>query len=87
MVNKHRRKTTGPGPELTNLIGKVALDEASVPVGSVPVYGAAARARSNRGGVLNMQEADLFDELEAHAAAGVDFLAPNKIPASRTESE
>jgi len=53
---------------------KMVLDEASVPVGSVPVYGAAARARNSRGGVLNMVEGDLFDELETHAAAGVDFL-------------
>ncbi len=53
---------------------QMVLNNAPVPVGSVPVYGAAVRARIKRGGVLNMVEADLFDEIEKHAAAGVDFL-------------
>ncbi len=53
---------------------QMVLDHAPVPVGSVPIYGAAVRARSKRGGVLKMLEEDLFAEIEKHAALGVDFL-------------
>lgn len=53
---------------------KMVLDNSPVPVGSVPVYGAAVLARVNRGGVLKMEEDDLFDTIEEHAASGVDFL-------------
>lgn len=61
------------GGDLENTL-KMVLENSPLPVGSVPVYGAAVRARINRGGVLNMVESDLFDEIEEHAAAGVDFL-------------
>ncbi len=61
------------GGDLPGML-EMVLETAPVPVGTVPIYGAAVRARVNRGGVLKMSEADLFQEIEQHAAAGVDFL-------------
>ncbi|HHU75823.1 MAG TPA: phosphomethylpyrimidine synthase, partial [Firmicutes bacterium] len=55
-------------------IRSMVLDLCPVPVGTVPIYEAASRARSLHGGVLKMKEEDLFHVIEEHAAEGVDFL-------------
>jgi phosphomethylpyrimidine synthase len=55
-------------------IRSMVLELSSVPVGTVPIYGAAVKARLSSGAVLKMTEDDLFSEIEEHAAGGVDFL-------------
>lgn len=55
-------------------IRAMILEHSSVPVGTVPIYEAAVRARLTDGGVLKMKEEDLFAVIEEHAADGVDFM-------------
>ena len=55
-------------------IRSMVLDLCPVPVGTVPIYEAAAKARVSYGGVLKMKEEDLFTVIEEHAAEGVDFI-------------
>jgi len=55
-------------------IRSMVLNMSGVPVGTVPIYEAAVRARFSYGGVLKMKEEDLFNVIEEHAAAGVDFM-------------
>jgi len=45
------------------------------PVGTLPLYQALAEAGRKYGSSIHMQVEDLFDVIERHAAAGVDFLA------------
>lgn len=45
------------------------------PVGTLPLYQAMAEAGRKYGSSVNMRDEDLFDVIERHAAAGVDFLA------------
>lgn len=45
------------------------------PVGTLPLYQAMAEAGRKYGSSVHMQVEDLFDVIERHAAAGVDFLA------------
>ncbi|HHW39919.1 MAG TPA: phosphomethylpyrimidine synthase ThiC [Syntrophomonadaceae bacterium] len=45
------------------------------PVGTLPLYQALAEAGRKYGSSVHMQVEDLFDAIERHAAAGVDFLA------------
>ena len=52
----------------------MVLDCCPVPVGTVPIYEAAVKARFSYGGVLKMKEEDLFTVIEEHAAEGVDFI-------------
>lgn len=55
-------------------IRSMILKMCPLPVGTVPVYEAAVRARLSYGGVLKMKEEDLFAVIEEHAADGVDFM-------------
>lgn len=55
-------------------IRSMVLDCCPVPVGTVPIYEAAVKARFSYGGVLKMKEEDLFTVIEEHAAEGVDFI-------------
>ncbi len=55
-------------------VRSMVLDHCPVPVGTVPIYEAAARARFSYGGVLKMKAEDLFKVIEEHAAEGVDFI-------------
>ncbi|RJX25588.1 MAG: phosphomethylpyrimidine synthase ThiC [Dethiobacter sp.] len=55
-------------------IRSMVLDLCPVPVGTVPIYEAAVKARLSYGGVLKMKEEDLFTVIEEHAAEGVDFM-------------
>lgn len=61
------------GGDLKGMLAMV-LQHAAVPVGTVPIYEAAVKARLERGAVLKMKEEDLFSVIERHAAAGVDFM-------------
>jgi phosphomethylpyrimidine synthase len=45
-----------------------------VPVGSVPIYRAGIEAREKRGSIVSMTPDDMFDSIEAHCKAGVDFI-------------
>jgi phosphomethylpyrimidine synthase len=56
-------------------IRRLVLEIAPVPVGSVPVYQAAAEAVERRGSVVAMTAEDIFDAGEKQAADGVDFMA------------
>ncbi len=51
------------------------LEVTSKPVGTLPLYQALAEAGRKYGSSIHMQAEDLFDVIERHAAAGVDFLA------------
>lgn len=61
------------GGDLKGMLAMV-LKLSTIPVGSVPVYEAAVKARRLRGGVLKMTEEDLFTAVEEHARSGVDFM-------------
>jgi phosphomethylpyrimidine synthase len=50
------------------------LDRTPVPLGTVPVYGAAIEAIDRRGSIVDMAEDDLFGAIEAQAVEGVDFM-------------
>lgn len=51
------------------------LAQASIPVGSVPIYQCAIEAIEKRGSVVDMTEEDMFKAIEKQAAEGVDFMA------------
>ncbi|MDI6871842.1 MAG: phosphomethylpyrimidine synthase ThiC [Bacillota bacterium] len=53
---------------------KEVIARSYVPVGTVPVYEAAVRARQQRGAVVEMDPQDLFEVVEEHAKDGVDFV-------------
>ncbi len=53
---------------------RAILEEAPMPVGTVPIYEAAVRSQKRRGSFLKMEAGDLFDVLREHAADGVDFV-------------
>ncbi len=54
-------------------IRRQVMKEASVPVGTVPIYEAMCRA-AERGDPLGMSPEDLFKVIEQHAKDGVDFM-------------
>lgn len=54
---------------------KKTLEAASTPVGTLPLYQALAEAGRKYGSSVQMDVEELFEVIERHAAAGVDFLA------------
>jgi len=44
------------------------------PMGTVPIYEAAINAARNKGGIIFMDENEIFDTIEAHAKDGVNFV-------------
>jgi len=54
---------------------KKTLETASTPVGTLPLYQALAEAGKKYGSSVKMDVEQLFEVIERHAAAGVDFLA------------
>lgn len=52
---------------------KIIIENSTVPVGTVPIYQAAIEA-SDKKGIVNMSEEEIFDVIEKHAADGVDFM-------------
>ncbi len=55
-------------------IRQAILARCPVPLGTVPIYGAAVKAIDRRGSIVDMTEDDLFAEIESQARAGVDFM-------------
>lgn len=53
---------------------KLVLERSSVPVGTVPLYQAAAKMRTKSKSVLDMTIDDFLSVIEAQARAGVDFM-------------
>jgi phosphomethylpyrimidine synthase len=55
-------------------IRKTILDEAPIPLGTVPIYQAAIEAIDRRGSILALTADDLFGVIESQAREGVDFM-------------
>ncbi len=55
-------------------IRKAILSRCPVPLGTVPIYGAAVKAIDRHGSIVDMTEDELFDAIESQAAEGVDFM-------------
>jgi len=55
-------------------IRKTIIDEAGIPLGTVPIYQAAVETVKKRKAITNMEPDDLFDVIERHGADGVDFV-------------
>lgn len=55
-------------------IRRAILERSSVPVGSVPIYQAAVRARRSGKGMVNMTADDLLGAVRDHAEDGMDFV-------------
>lgn len=55
-------------------VRSLVLEQSAVPVGTVPIYEAAVKARQKKGAVLSMDEENLFEIIEDHVRSGVDFL-------------
>jgi phosphomethylpyrimidine synthase len=53
---------------------KTILKEASVPVGTVPIYQAVVETVEEQGGLINLTVDKIFDVIERQAQAGVDFI-------------
>jgi phosphomethylpyrimidine synthase len=57
-----------------NAIRKVIIEQAGIPIGTVPIYQAAVEAVKKRKAVVNMDPDELFDVIERHGEDGVDFV-------------
>ena len=55
-------------------IRKIIIEEAGIPIGTVPIYQAAVETVKKRKAITNMEPDDLFDVIERHGADGVDFV-------------
>ena len=55
-------------------IRKMILENAKIPLGTVPIYEAAIRAIEQRGSIVEMNAEDLFAVIEEQAKEGVDFM-------------
>lgn len=55
-------------------IRKEILSHSSIPVGTVPIYQAAAEAVKKKKALVNMRADDLFEVIERQAEEGVDFM-------------
>lgn len=54
-------------------IRRMLLKELRVPFGTVPIYQAGMHALEMSGAIIDMDEDDMFNAIEAHAKDGVDF--------------
>jgi len=61
------------GGDITK-IRRTILNEARIPLGTVPIYQAATTAIKKYNSIVNMKEEDLFSVIEAQAKEGVDFI-------------
>ncbi|MBI4744618.1 MAG: phosphomethylpyrimidine synthase ThiC [Actinobacteria bacterium] len=50
------------------------IKHSPIPVGTVPIYQAAARAKEKHGSFEKMTKEDIFESIERHAADGADFM-------------
>ncbi len=55
-------------------IRKIIIEEAGIPLGTVPIYQAAVETVKKRKAITNMEPDDLFDVIERHGEDGVDFV-------------
>jgi len=55
-------------------IRKIIIEEAGIPLGTVPIYQTAVETVKKRKAITNMEPDDLFDVIERHGADGVDFV-------------
>jgi phosphomethylpyrimidine synthase len=55
-------------------IRKIIIEEAGIPLGTVPIYQAAVETVKKRKAIINMEPDDLFDVIERQGADGVDFV-------------
>lgn len=55
-------------------IRRAVLERSTVPVGSVPLYQAAVRARTQGSGMVHMTPDDMLGAVEDHARDGMDFV-------------
>jgi phosphomethylpyrimidine synthase len=55
-------------------IRKSILDEAAVPVGTVPIYEAAIVAVRSERAMVEMTEDEIFGAIESHLESGIDFI-------------
>jgi len=53
---------------------RAVLKRSAVPVGTVPIYGAAVRARREERGMVRMTGDEMLDEVRRQTEAGVDFV-------------
>ncbi len=58
----------------TRDLRKYILENASIPVGTVPIYEAAVRAAEERGSITRMTADDIFEVIGEHGRDGVDFI-------------
>ncbi len=61
------------GGDLDEVRRKI-LKEVNVPVGTVPIYQTAIETTKKKGGMIHMDEDDVFNMIEKHAKDGVDFM-------------
>ena len=61
------------GGDITS-VRKAILEVAGVPVGTVPIYQAAAWAIETKGSIVDMSADDMFEAIEDQCADGVDFI-------------
>jgi phosphomethylpyrimidine synthase len=57
-----------------DVIRRTILDACRLPLGTVPIYGAAVRAIGEQGAVVVMTADDMFAAIENHCRDGVDFI-------------
>jgi len=78
------------GGDLADIRAKV-MQAATVPLGTVPIYEAAARALDQHSTFCEMSPDDMFQVIEEHLAGGVDFITVhcgvNREALSRMKSE
>ncbi|MBE0447074.1 MAG: phosphomethylpyrimidine synthase ThiC [Actinobacteria bacterium] len=55
-------------------IRKEIVSRCPLPVGTVPIYQAAVKAKEAYGSIIDMTADDIFEVIEAQAAEGVDFM-------------
>nr|WP_207641942.1 phosphomethylpyrimidine synthase ThiC [Syntrophorhabdus aromaticivorans] len=57
-----------------DVIRKVIIEQAGIPIGTVPIYQAAVEAVKKRKAIVNMDPDELFEVIEKHGEDGVDFI-------------
>ncbi|MCX8023400.1 MAG: phosphomethylpyrimidine synthase ThiC [Syntrophorhabdaceae bacterium] len=57
-----------------NEIRRVIIEEAGIPLGTVPIYQAAVEAVKKRKTITKMDPEEIFDTIERHGEDGVDFI-------------
>ncbi len=53
---------------------ELVIGRSSIPVGTVPVYTAAVRAKNKRKSLIDLRASEFFDVVISHAEKGVDFM-------------